>query len=47
MIIEGKIKKLGESLARLTVIYDYNYKVIKTGLNILIVIRLMRSEGFH
>lgn len=45
MIIDGKIEKLGESLARLTVTYDDNHKVIKTGLNILTVIRLMHSEG--
>lgn len=45
MIIEGKIEKLGEGLARLTVTYDNNHKIIKTGLNILTVIRLMRSEG--
>lgn len=44
MIIEGKIEKLGEGLAQLTVTYDDNHKVIKTGLNILTVIRLMRSE---
>lgn len=45
MIIEGKIEKLGEGLARLTVTYDDKHKVIKTDLNILIVIRLMRYEG--
>ena len=36
---------MSEGLARLTVTYDDNHKVINTGLNILTVIRLMRSEG--
>lgn len=45
MIIEGKIEKLGESLARLIVTYDDNSKVSKIGINILTAIRFMRSEG--
>lgn len=36
---------MSEGLTRLTVTYDDNHKVINTGLNILTVIRLMRSEG--